>query len=1052
MSEGGSYDPQQVEPDINAFWEAGGYFTATADRDREPYTIVIPPPNVTGALHLGHAVNNTLQDVLIRSKRMQGYNACWLPGTDHAGIATQAIVEKRLKQDEGLTRHEIGRDGLVERIWAWKEEFGSRILEQLRRMGASCDWTRTRFTLDETCAEAVHATFFRMFCDGLVFRGRRLVNWDTHLQTAVADDEVFHEHVKSSLWHIRYPILGSDHSPDAIDAACGRASGEQAEPGRDYLMVATTRPETMLADVAVAVHPSDARYKGLIGRSVLLPLMNKPIPVIGDGVLVNPEFGTGCVKVTPGHDPNDYATGLRHDLPMLSMMDERGRVSELDGMPDNYVGLSMEAARKQIVGDLETIGLMDRIEPYETEVGHSDRSKTPIQPFLSEQWFVGMEQLAEMAMEAVRDGRVRFFPPRFARTYLDWLSEKRDWCVSRQLWWGHRIPVWTQTLEAATSVVLLGQLREVAALGSEVAAAFWMGSERWLVADDAAAARLVARLAEAEEPVTWRLCPRRPEATDSKLLVWMAENGFERDPDVLDTWFSSALWPFSTFGWPDARPDSDAAYFYPSNVLSTARDIISLWVARMVMTSSYLNGRVPFQHVMIHPTILDGRGARMSKTAGNGLDPLDLIEHFGTDAMRYVLAGLSGDTQDVRIAISYLCPHCGEGMAQKPKHLGKRLVSCEHCKREFATRLAKDEEVREHKLGLAYSDRFEDGRRFCNKLWQVANGFVLSNLGGYVPKARTADELKLEDRWILSRLHDCIAQCDRRLGRYQFSDLIAKLYSFFWNDFCDWYVELVKPRLFDRDADGQIVNRTDDGAVMAQQVLLTVLDQVLRLLHPVMPFITEALWKRLNQIAPERGVLRIFDARRSDEGIQQALCVTTWPSAADWPRDCAVEEELAHTQDVIRALRDVKAQVNQLRSQAGEKAIRNLPWAVVRADGLVAEQLRAHQRMLQRLGNCDAIEIGPDQAKPPQSASKVLPGAELYVPLDGLADPSIERERLGKERDEVQGHLKRLEGKLSNEKFVANAPVEVVATERERCARLQEKLAAIQRNLADLGA
>ncbi|RMF80809.1 MAG: valine--tRNA ligase, partial [Planctomycetota bacterium] len=898
MSEGGSYDPKQVEPEIYDFWERGGYFHSDPDPNRKPFTIVIPPPNVTGALHLGHALNNTIQDILIRSKRMQGYNACWLPGTDHAGIATQAVVEKRLRQEEGKTRHEIGREGLVRKIWEWKEDYNNRILTQLRTMGCSCDWRRTRFTLDETCAAAVYEFFFRLFRDGLIFRGQRLVNWDTQLQTAVADDEVYHETVKSHLWHVRYPVL--EDGADATDAnACAhaieRASADGARIGRDYLMVATTRPETMLADVAIAVHPNDDRYKHLIGRRVLLPLVNKPIPVIADGVLVDPAFGTGAVKVTPGHDPNDYACGQRHGLPMPSMMQPDGKVAALEGIPEKYVGLSMESARKEVVADLEAAGLMDRIEPYQTEVGHSDRSKSPIQPMLSEQWFVRMDKLAEAAMEAVRDGRVRFFPERFAKSYLDWLGEKRDWCISRQLWWGHRIPVWTfQPGKPLEADVLRDALDELLRLEREGLVARQGPCPDAAYNTDAldGGARSLLILSH------WTPTP----TFQQQFSTLAADFGMEQDPDVLDTWFSSALWPFSTFGWPGGRVDSQAKgassdsaqpsdldYYYPTDVLSTARDIISLWVARMVMSGLYNLRRVPFPHVLIHPTIQDGQGRRMSKSLGNGVDPLDLIHMYGADGMRFTLASLAGDTQDIRIPV-------------KPATMDDGRV-------------------------VNTSDRFEAGRNFVNKLWQAATGFVFPNLketGGDEPGTANGqkqtralltplsrEELPLEDRWILSRLSACIAEVDRRLSHYQISDVTDALYSFFWNDFCDWYVEMVKPRLYGDHAE-------DSSAAAARRVLAHVLDQTLRLMHPIMPFVTEKLWRMLNEAAPTRGAAVVAtvaeDAVESPapEKISPALVVAAWPDASAWPREPDIEEEMRHTQDVIRALREVRTTVNAL--------------------------------------------------------------------------------------------------------------------------------------------
>jgi len=1006
MSNGsGTYDPSSVELGILELWEKGRYAHAESDRAGKSYSIVIPPPNVTGALHLGHALNNTLQDIVIRHKRMCGFNACWLPGTDHAGIATQAVVEKRLRQEEKLTRHQLGREGLVKRIWDWKEDYNGRILTQIRRMGCSCDWERTRFTLDEVCARAVYETFFRFFKDGLIYRGLRLVNWDTQLQTAVADDEIVHETVKGHLWHYRYPILRADEAvlpsgdtatgavwdlaPATVEAALQRARSENAKLGEDYLVIATTRPETMLGDTALAVHPEDERYRHLIGGHVLLPLQNRAIPVIGDGLLVKREFGTGCVKVTPAHDPNDYACGQRNSLEMINILAVDGQINQNGGA---YAGLDRYDARKKVVADLETLGLMEKIEPYETEVGHSDRSKTPIEPLLSEQWFVRMEKLADAAIRVVQEGRIQFFPERFAKSYLDWLGEKRDWCISRQLWWGHRIPVWRKRFEDEPS-------------GDEIQES--LGAGEFLPVDGrgaevfAAPGRTIAYQKQVKEDGVWLyVCaaPGEKPFTDS-----IEKRGYVQDDDVLDTWFSSALWPHSTFGWPNAT--ADLKHFYPTNVLSTAREIISLWVARMVMTGLYNMGDIPFHHVFIHPTIQDGLGRRMSKSLGNGVDPLDLIELYGADAMRFTLASLTGETQDIRIPVK-------------------------------AIKLADGRSVNS-------SERFELGRNFCNKLWQAVSGFVLANLDGYLPRPLTTDDLAIEDRWILSRLGGCIAEVDRRLERYEFSDITNALYAFFWNDFCDWYVELVKPRLAERDASGTLAPRTDASAAVARQVLVWVADQVLRLLHPVAPFITEALWQKLNDAAPDRGVQTV--QRR--EGV---LMVAAWPDAAAYAREEAVERELDVLQTAIRGLRDIRARINVIRAASKESALRSLPHGVIRADAETSLRLKERAGVIQRLGQCEELEIGPRASKPPQAAGAVFPGLEVYVPLSGLADLELERKRLRKQRDELTGLVERLEHKLADGNFTEKAPADVVARERDRLGEMKGRLETIARHLAEL--
>jgi valyl-tRNA synthetase len=1089
MSNGGSYDPHAVEDRIYQFWEQGGYFHARPDPDKKPYVIDIPLPNVTGALHLGHALNNTLQDILIRHKRMCGYAALWMPGMDHAGIATQAVVERRLKEEQNLTRHELGREGLVQKIWEWKEKFGGQILTQLRKMGFSCDWERTRFTLDEVCAKAVYEVFFRWFKDGLIYRGTRLVNWDAFLQTAVADDEIVHETVKGSLWHYRYPIVAAAADPrvgrslpeDVARAALSRAVAPDAKYGVDYLTIATTRPETMLGDTAVAVHPDDERYRHLIGKFCLLPLQNRAIPIIGDAILVKKEFGTGCVKVTPAHDPNDYAFGQRHpEAAAINILTPDGKINENGGA---YKGLDRYDARKKVVADLEALGLMEKIEPYETEVGHSDRSKTPIEPMLSEQWFVNMGDLAEMAMEAVRDGRVEFFPERYAKTYLDWLGEKRDWCISRQLWWGHRIPVWTMLTH----------------LGGAMDDTY---DQRVLAANDAGVNELRAYLGAAGiRPDEYDIRPRQPDkyyfrvcarnrrayealeglgafrkshepkevrpdgsfepalasvpgfsqATNAALAlanIWE----ITQDPDVLDTWFSSALWPFSTLGWPhanggeqtpppprgrlgegevetlphplpkreggnEAQPPTraDFDYFFPTSVLITGRGIITLWVARMVITALYFNKRVPFQHVHIHPIIQDGQGRTMSKSLGNGVDPLDIITLYGTDALRFTMAQMDTETQDVRMPV-------------KPVKLpdGRRVNS---------------------------SEKFELGRNFCNKIWQAATGFVLPNLEGIKgsgdrgiegwPRALRPDDLAIEDRWILSRLAGCIAEVDSRLEHYQISEVANTLYAFFWSDFCDWYVELVKPRLFARDDAGEITPRDDDSAAIARQVLVWVLDQSLRLLHPIVPFLTEALWQQLKERAPQRGLAEIKPA-------EEALIVAQWPRAD--ARDPQVEREMTALQDVIRALRDTLARINTNRSAAKQPAIGKIPHALLRADESIVGRLSEQHAVIERLGRCERLETGTAIAKPPESATQVLAGVEVYVPLHGLMDLDVERKRLMKERDELRGHVERLNGKLANEGFVSKAPAAVVEQERARLAEMNIRLASIERNLANVSA
>jgi len=791
----------------------------------------------------------------------------------------------------------------------------------------------------------------------------------------------------------------------------------------------------MLGDTAIAVHPEDERYRHLIGRFCLLPLMNRPIPIIADPILVKREFGTGCVKVTPGHDPNDYAFAQRHAVPMINLLTPDGRINENGG---SYAGLDRYEARKKVVADLEALGLMEKVEPYETEIGHSDRSKTPIEPMLSEQWFLKMDQLAELAMEAVRDGRVQFFPARYAKTYLDWLSEKRDWCISRQLWWGHRIPIWHLKRQPGGHPVSRDSGQGVESLASNPDVVTLYVSE---------AGRRQMPLPEALEALgrdpdgeAIQVCLRRPE--DAALVGRLEALGFQRDPDVLDTWFSSALWPFSTLGWPHdgeaARPEgteaggepsgsegsvpscsgtltparADFEYFFPTSTLVTGRGIITLWVARMVLSSLYFTKRVPFQHVYIHPIILDGQGRIMSKSLGNGVDPLDIIELYGADALRFTIAQMATETQDVRMPV-------------KPVKLpdGRRVNT---------------------------SERFEAGRNLCNKLWQAATGFVIPNLAGYRPRPLRKDELAVEDRWIASRLAGCIAEADRRLARYEVSDLADKLRTFFWSDFCDWYLELVKPRLLERDDAGEVHSRTDESAAVARQVLAWILDQILRLFHPIMPFITEALFRQLNQHAPQRGILELRPG-------EPALIRAAWPGSAAgtgetpsiW-QDPEVERQMESLQSVIRALRDILARVNTSRAAAGLPAIGKIPAAVIRTEEVVAAGLRRQQVVLRRLGRCESVQIGSELSKPPQSATQVLSGVEVYVPLSGLMDLEAEGRRLRRQLEETRGHIERLAAKLSNPGFLANAPAAVVEQERARLAQMQERQQALARNLDDL--
>ncbi|MCA9040800.1 MAG: valine--tRNA ligase, partial [Planctomycetaceae bacterium] len=666
------YDPQQAQQKWYSFWEENHLFDAEPDPNKKPHTIMIPLPNVTGALHMGHALNGTIQDLLTRWRRMQGYVALWMPGTDHAGIATQAVVERRMLEEEGLTRHDIGREALVNRIWIWKDAYENRILNQLKKLGASCDWRRTRFTLDEVCSQAVRRTFFKLFEDGLIYRGKRLVNWDTYLQTAVADDEVFSEEVDGHFWTFTYPVVGSDKK----------------------IAFSTTRPETMLGDSALCVHPSDERYADLVGKSVRIPVNGREIPIIADALLAKMEMGTGAVKVTPAHDPNDYACGMRHDLEMINILNSDGTMNENAG---KYAGHDRYKVREAIVAEMETMGFFIEVEARKIDLKHSDRSKTPVEPYLSDQWFVRMDELAQSAMDAVEDNRVRFFPARYRNSYLDWLGEKRDWCISRQLWWGHQIPIWyCSTCTEADLKAAFGDREDIC-----------------------------YRLDE--ENNVWLICAEGDLEEDAL----GGEHQLVRDEDVLDTWFSSALWPHATLGWPNLDqnpPINDSAefintpsgknevldYFYPGNVLVTSRDIITLWVARMVLTGLYNMKDIPFGHVCIHPKILDGFGQTMSKSKGNGVDPMDLIDKYGTDAVRFTIASFAGETQDVRLPVGYECPECGEVIPQKLEHQKmipaggeKPRIDCPKCKKSFQFSSPWFEPDPDAKVARVVSERFE---------------------------------------------------------------------------------------------------------------------------------------------------------------------------------------------------------------------------------------------------------------------------------------------------------------------------------------------------------
>jgi valyl-tRNA synthetase len=966
------YDPREAQQRWLQFWDEQGYFHSRPEPGRKPFTIVIPPPNVTGALHMGHALNNTLQDVLIRWRRMQGYNALWMPGTDHAGIATQAVVERRIRDEEGKTRHDLGREELVRRIWQWKDQYEARILGQLRQLGCSCDWQRTRFTLDPVCARAVRHTFFNFFKGGFIFRGKRLVNWDTQLQTAVADDEIFHETVKGGFWTFRYPVKGTG----------------------EFIRFSTTRPETMLGDTAVAVHPDDPRYRHLIGKTVTIPLVNRDIPIIADAELVDPTLGTGAVKVTPAHDPNDYKCGLRHGLAMINILNPDGTLNA-NGGP--YAGLDRFKARERVTEDMEKLGLFDGREDRDIDLAHSDRSKTPIEPYLSDQWFVkmgdlegGKPGLAQLAMDAVQDGRVKFHPERYAKTYLDWLGEKRDWCISRQLWWGHRIPIWYARCPEAELKKAFGNRPDVT----------WRLDEengQWLVSslEDLPAGALGPK---------YRL---------------------EQDPDVLDTWFSSALWPHSTLGWPEPTPE--VRYYYPTDVLVTNRDIITLWVARMVITSLYNLNQVPFHHVYIHPKILDAFGEGMSKSKGNGVDPLDIVEYYGADALRFGMVYLSTETQDSRLPVANVCPHCGGLVPVKQEHMYMRTrkVTCPHCKKPFRPGgpwPAPDPELPTAKQA---SDKFEPGRNFANKVWNAVRFLFLNDrLEGYSPGALRVEDLPIEDRWILSRLATTVAAVTESLENYHFSEVARTIYDFTWSEFCDWYVEMSKGRLED-----------PGGRATAQRVLVGVLDAILRLVHPVMPFVAESLWQALGEATFERGL-------PAPEPTSESVVIAPWPEFPRAWQDPSMEQRMARMQDLVRAVREVRNRYT-VDPRTGLDVF-------VRCGPAAAEDFRTLAPFITQLAGVARLECGPDVAKPPQAATHVHPEFEAYVSLKGLIDVPTEIQRLEKQLAEKKRHLQGAQAKLGNKSVVERAPAEVVQQQQELAADLQSQIKILEETLREL--
>ena len=910
-----TYDPKVVEEKWYAHWERSSYFSAVPKPAADAYCITIPPPNVTGELHMGHAIQHAIHDAVTRRKRMQQFVTLCLPGTDHAGIATQMKVEEVLAQDGGKTRYDIGRDALMERIWAWKERYGNTIYDQLRKLGCSYDWERSRFTLDENYAEAVLKAFEHFHANGWIYRGTRMINWCPNCGTVISDLETEEIEQQGHLWHIRYPSVDGD-----LD-----------------VVVATTRPETMLGDTAVAVHPTDQRWQKAIGCNLRLPLTDREILIVSDEY-ADPEMGSGAVKVTPAHDPNDYGIGQRHGLEQIQVIDFDGSMTAAAGSA--YAGMDRYACRQRVVEELESQGLLVKIDDHEHAVPHHDKCGTVIEPLPMEQWFMDMKPLAEKTRPYIESSEIGYVPDRFRGYALEWLDDIRDWALSRQIWWGHRIPAWYCTgCSGEDGLIPLGGMSREQAL--------MQGSFR--VSMQAGADPVVS--VTKPEPCT--------KCTGGE---WV------RDPDVLDTWFSSALWPFATLGWP--QTEKDLGFFYPTDLMITGRDILYLWVLRMAMTSLEFTGQIPFKTVLVHPTVLTKDGRRMSKSLGTGLNPLDLVELYGADATRYSLLHQAGAGQDIRF----------------------------------------DAEIADNKVTSSVSARA--GQNFCNKLWNAAR-FVLMNLEGYRAPDQPAASDVLADRWIRSRLAFTIDQVSQYLDAYRFNDVTRTLYEFLWNDYCDWYLELAKVRL-----------QGDDAAdrALTQQVLVQALEQALRLMHPVMPYITESLWQAL-------------PIDRSSE--EESIMVSAWPSSRHSDRDEVAETEMEMLKDVVSSVRTIRSELNV---PPGKK----VQVVLSAATEVERTSLLDVRDYIAVLTNAEQVEIGVELPQPPSSGSAVVGDLNVFVPLEGLIDLEAEKSRLKKEIAKFQGLLNGLDKKLSQQSFLEKAPPEVVERERQRQQEYTDNLKKLE--------
>ena len=867
-----TYNPSEIEDKLYKKWMDGGYFHSEPDSKKEPYTIVIPPPNVTGQLHMGHALDETLQDILIRYKRMQGYNALWIPGTDHAGIATQIKVEEDLRVNEGLTRYDLGREKFLERVWDWKEKFGSRIINQIKKLGCSCDWDRERFTMDEGCSKAVREVFVNLYNKGLIYRGNKIINWCPSCATALSDAEVEYTDQPGHFWHVRYKMSDSDN----------------------YIIVATTRPETILGDTAIAVNPEDERYADFVGKTCILPLVGREIPIVADEY-VEKDFGTGAVKITPAHDPNDFEVGMRHNLPVINVMNSDATINANGG---KYEGMDRYEARKAIVDDLDKCGALVKIEDYSHNVGTCYRCKTTVEPLTSDQWFVKMKPLAEEAIRVVNDKEVEFVPERFTKTYLNWMNNVHDWCISRQLWWGHRIP------------------------------AFY--------------------------------CDKCGEMVVSKTDVDVCPKcgaPMRQEEDVLDTWFSSALWPFSTLGWPDKT--EDLAYYYPTSTLVTGYDIIFFWVARMIFSGCEHMKKPPFKHVFMHGIVRDSQGRKMSKSLGNGIDPLEVISKYGADALRFTLATGNSPGNDMRF----------------------------------------------------YWERVESSRNFANKIWNAAR-FVLMNLE--IEDYSLPENPEIEDKWILSRFNGVARSVTENLDKFELGVALSNLYDFIWDELCDWYIELVKTRLYGDNKESKL---------NAEHTLCFVLCGILKLMHPFMPFITE----------------EIYCALPTGE---ETIMTSEWPKYSDRLNFPEEEKQMSVICGAIKSIRNIRTEMNVVPS-------RKASMIIVTDNAKLFEGGTAFFEML--AGAKDVTVTNEEKNIPEGAVSVIVEGAKIFIPMDELIDTEKEKQRLEKEKQRLEAEIERVEKKLSNQGFIAKAPAKLIEEEKEKGVKYKEMYGKVLESLAKLG-